>query len=139
SDVCSSDLHGEYDQIKRRHRDHFLMFAEEVRPKLWGPDMAVWFGCLETEHNNLRSALERCRSDGDIDQELRLALAMTRFWDTHGHLREGRERLESVLSRLTPEIPAKYRVEAHGIAGWMAGAQFDWAAARIHYSHALAL
>src|SRR5207253_2107989 len=50
---------GETGRWRSRHRDFFLALAEEAEPKLSGPEQAVWLARLETEYENLRSALEQ--------------------------------------------------------------------------------
>lgn len=122
-----------------RHRDFFLEWAEEVKPKLRGAEQGFWFSRLETEHDNLRAALEGCRSRGDAEKELRLVVALCRFWDTCGHLREGRAHLEAALARMTPDLPYRLRLAALVHAGWMAYVQGDHPAARGYYGQALAL
>src|SRR5262245_55442481 len=45
-----------------RHRDWFLALAEQAEPKLLrGAEQVAWMDRLETEHDNLRSALEWCQ------------------------------------------------------------------------------
>jgi non-specific serine/threonine protein kinase len=137
-------LRGSEDQevTRNRHRDYYLEWAEEIKPRLQGAEQGVWFGRLEAEHDNLRTALEWCRWHGDIEKELRLAVALARFWDTHGHLREGRAHLETALARsakLGLELPYPLRTAALVHAGWMAYVLGDNPAARSHYEQSLAL
>ena len=92
-------LNGEAQQAKSRHRDYFLALAEEARPRLIGPDQAVWFDRLEAEHDNLRAALTWCgHSDVTGIQELRLATALSDFWTYRGYYAEGRDCLEQAIT-----------------------------------------
>ena len=43
-----------------QHRDYFLALAEEAKEKLVGPEQGLWLDRLESEHENLRAALEWC-------------------------------------------------------------------------------
>jgi non-specific serine/threonine protein kinase len=44
--------------LQRRHRDDFLRLAEEAKGNLQGPEQIVWLDRLESEHDNLRAALD---------------------------------------------------------------------------------
>ncbi len=91
---------GESGSVRGRHRDHFLALAEEAEPGLFGPEQGRWLGRLEREHENLRAALEWCRSDeGAAQAGLRLAASLYRFWVVRGYFREGREWLQAMLER----------------------------------------
>jgi predicted ATPase/DNA-binding SARP family transcriptional activator/Tfp pilus assembly protein PilF len=130
---------GDQEATQNRHRDFFLTWAEGIRPKLWEAEQALWFSRLEAEHDNLRAALEWCRSQGDAEEELRLVVALSRFWDTRGHLHEGRVHLDTALARMTPDLPSPLRAAALRPAGWMAYVQGDSPAARGYYQQALYL
>jgi len=87
-------------QLRSRHAEYFLAFAERAEPHLHGPDQTDWLDRLEDEHENLLLALSwfQGRSD-ESDRALRLAGSLWRFWWHRGHFRTGRERLSEVLSR----------------------------------------
>ena len=130
---------GESQAIHDRHRDHFLAWAEDVSPELWKAEQALWFERLETDHNNLRAALEWCRRQNAIEQEFRFVVALSRFWDTHGHLSEGYTHLETALARVTPELRPELHTDVLANAGWMAHTRGDNAASRLHCEQALAI
>lgn len=105
----------------RRHRDHFLGLAEETRPKLDGAEQARWLDRLEAEHDNLRAALDWCGSEADGDgAELRLAVALSDFWQSRGYIVEACERLEGALARDANPTPVRARAlgEAANHAFW---------------------
>lgn len=125
---------------RNRHRDFFLHWAEKIKPCLWGAEQAGWFSRLESEHENLSAALDWCGSRAnDAEQQLRLVVALSRFWDTHGHLHRGRAHLEAALSRMTPDLPCSLCTAALVHAGWMAYVLNDYPAARRYYEQALVL
>ena len=88
---------GEGDAYRRRHLDWFLTLAEENEFESRGGDRQACFVRLETDHDNLRAALDRAREIGDPELELRLATALWRFWADRGHVREGSIRLDEAL------------------------------------------
>lgn len=90
---------GEAEETRHRHAAFFLMLAEEAEQELTGPAHQAWLERLETEHDNLRAALSWAIDGGDPELGLRLAAALWLFWYTHGHLAEGRDRLEKALSK----------------------------------------
>ncbi len=89
---------GEIAAVQRAHAAYFLTFAEAVEPKLIGPGQAVALAHLEGEHDNLRAVLRWAREHRQAEIGLRLAGALWRFWQGHGHLSEGSEWLEGLLA-----------------------------------------
>ncbi len=88
---------GETGDVRRRHRDWFLGFAERAEPKLRGPEQKIWLERLEMEHDNLRAALEWSRAEGNAEAGVQLAGALFWFWFAHGHWSEGRAWLEEAI------------------------------------------
>src|SRR5205807_10416435 len=68
---------GEGEAVRGRHLDFFLALAEAAEPELWR-DVA-WLERLETEHDNLRAALDWCAGSSP-EAGLRLAGALWWFW-----------------------------------------------------------
>jgi predicted ATPase/DNA-binding SARP family transcriptional activator len=95
---------GEADLLRDRHTEFFLTLAETAAPALRGPEQPIWLQRLETEHANLRAALEWSTTQArrgrlrytEIAQ--RLAGAIYQMWDLHGHYGEGRRRLDAALA-----------------------------------------
>lgn len=91
---------GEADTLRARHRDFFLSLAEAAEPKMRGPEQDAWLARLEAEHDNLRAALEWCRSGvAGTEAGLRLAAALFRFWHVRSLYTEGRGWLQGALER----------------------------------------
>jgi predicted ATPase/DNA-binding SARP family transcriptional activator len=79
------------------HGDYFLGLAGQAEPHLQGPEQAEWLTRLETDHDNLRAALDGCAKPERVESGLRGATALWRFWHVRGHVVEGRERLAGLL------------------------------------------
>lgn len=86
------------DAVRRRHLAAYADWAEEIVPHLMGADRKDWLDRFDGDHDNVRSALDWAAAHGEADLALRLAAASWRFWQTRGHLLEGRRRLETALS-----------------------------------------
>jgi predicted ATPase/class 3 adenylate cyclase len=111
---------GEEAAVRERHRAHFLELAEEAEMELLGPDQKTWLDRLETDHDNLRAALEWSRSSPDrIEVGLRLAGSLTHFWEVRGYWEEGRRWLDDLLPRTDPS-PSLARVKAMTAAAGLA-------------------
>ncbi|MBA3366851.1 MAG: hypothetical protein H0U03_13885 [Actinobacteria bacterium] len=131
---------GEADDLGRLHAEYFLALAEEAEPHLrdwWTASAAEWLDRLEGEHDNLRAALDRLEASGENELALRLAGAVSEFWDLRGHLVEGRRRLASTLA--ADERPTGARAKALSAAAALAVACGDAATGRLRAEEALAL
>jgi predicted ATPase/DNA-binding CsgD family transcriptional regulator len=115
---------GEAEGAKRAHARYFLALAEEAEPRLRGPEEREWLERLEEEHDNMRAALSWTLERGEVEPGLRLAGALWRFWETHGHLGEGRKWLEAALQKDDPASVA-WRLKALEAMSSMALAQWD--------------
>jgi len=111
------------------HRDWYLHFAEEADPNLRGADQAAWLRRLETEHDNLRAALEwslgRDVSPEDAEKGLRLSGALAQFWVMHSDLSEGRGWLDQALQRNRRAPGGSIKAQARALSGAGALAYFQ--------------
>jgi non-specific serine/threonine protein kinase len=122
---------GESEQLRNRHLDYFLRWAERADPKLRGPQQLEWLDQIETELDNLRVALDWSLAQaegGEVSQ--RLAGALFSFWSQRGHLSEGRTWLARAL--VSPAAPrtGTTRARALDAAGFLARWQGDLTTAR---------
>jgi non-specific serine/threonine protein kinase len=113
--------------LKRDHMAFFLAFAEEAEPNLSGSEQdsgqAEWLDRLETEHDNLRTALEFSLSLRDGPMAVKLAGALWRFWEVRGYLSEGRGSLKQALAvgnGASPSCQAK-ALDGAGRLSWRQG------------------
>jgi predicted ATPase len=127
---------GDADDLRQRHAEHFLAFAEEAYPNLRGSPKE-WLDRLDREHDNLRAALDRLETSGETQLALQLAGALFRFWYMRGHLAEGHRRLESLFG--ADERPTAARARALNGAAVMAVSSGDTTTARLRAEEALAL
>ncbi len=115
---------GEADTICERHARAFLALAREAAEELSGSQQRTWLDRLDTEHDNLRAALEWATARPDPDVAIPLGFALWRFWQKRGYLLEGRRRLEHIAaqpwSRDDPALRARLMEALGGIAWWQA-------------------
>src|SRR3990172_4024738 len=130
---------GEDEALGRRHRDWYLRSAEEAEPGLQEPQQEIWLDRLEAEHDNLRAALEWCRTREDNPEYgLRLAGALWKFWEVRGYWSEGRAWLEGTLAR-SGELMNSLRVKGLNGAAYLAFFQGDYERAAALGEESLAL
>src|SRR5262249_43203860 len=104
-----------------------------------GADQQAWLEKLETEHDNLRSALTWSATAGsDAENGLRLASALWRFWFIRGYIDEGRRFLSEHLAAVQ-EGQATYRGKALCGAGIMEWQQGNYSSARARCEESLKL
>jgi len=102
----------ECEEVRCWHAEYFLSMAEEAEPRLRGPEEAAWLDRLEADHDNLRTALSWTLGGGAPELGLRLAAALSWFWDACGYFGEGTMRLEEALALSGTVAPAATRAEA---------------------------
>jgi predicted ATPase/class 3 adenylate cyclase len=106
--------------LERAHSAYFRDLAEEAEPFLTSERQATWLAILERELDNLRTVLDRADRDHpdrqDVEDGLRIAGAIWRFWQQRGRLPEGRARLERMLAR--PEAQGRDAIRARGLGAY---------------------
>ncbi|TQC42659.1 protein kinase [Rhodococcus sp. WS4] len=114
---------GEYNEIRRRHRDWYEGIALEAESEWISSRQLEWVNTLGREQPNLREVLEFCTSDSP-DAGLRLAAALYTFWLTRGLLSEGRRWLDRLLTHRADHLTAE-RAKALYAGSLLAGIQGD--------------
>lgn len=89
---------GEAAARRQRHAAYFVELAEAAAPRLRGADQRRWIATLERELPNLRAALDWLAARQDVAHCLRLAGALSWFWNQRGYWLEGYERLAAALA-----------------------------------------
>jgi len=109
---------------RQRHAEYYLALAEEADPHLRTASQLVWLDRLEVERGNLRAALawfiDHARN---TESGLRLAGALTWFWNIRCHLSEGRHWLTKALqidTDASPILQARMLFGA-GAFSWLQG------------------
>ena len=130
---------GEAERFRRQHGEWCVALGLEAEAGLRGAMQSVWLDRLETEHDNLRQALDWLAEGraADIALGQRLAASLWQFWWLRGYLSEGRQQLERVLSQTVSDKATPQRVHALLAAGTLAFRQGDYDAAREHLESSL--
>jgi predicted ATPase/class 3 adenylate cyclase/DNA-binding CsgD family transcriptional regulator len=89
----------ETDATRNRHLGYFLAYAERAEPDLAGGEGPAVLAVLESEHDNLRAALEWAETTSAHETMLRLATALAVFWVLRGHTAEGGRWFARALAR----------------------------------------
>ena len=126
----------DWELMNTRHRDYFIGWSEHRHQLLLGHVDPAVFQEFEMDHDNIRWAIEWGYAQGHREEVLRLCVAMARFWDTHGHIEEGRKHLEKALT-FAHDVSGHIRGRALVHAGWMAFCQQDGEVAVKRYEEAL--
>jgi predicted ATPase/class 3 adenylate cyclase len=120
---------GEERAVRRRHRDHYLAFAEEAARRTRGPQQRRWLDVLVGATDNLRAAFRWSCQNNELDAALRIATALGDLFIWRGRFGEGREWLDAALEGNVagaPEAPTPVRVRALALRGRVEGASFGF-------------
>jgi non-specific serine/threonine protein kinase len=88
---------GESEGAQARHAAYYATLGERAAALLRGPEQVDWLDRLETERDNLRTTLTWIAEHGEAEAGLRLAVALTPYWEAHAYLSEGRRWLHHFL------------------------------------------
>jgi predicted ATPase/DNA-binding CsgD family transcriptional regulator len=128
----------EAERIQRAHARYYLTMAEEVEPEYFGTQATAVLDKLEREYENLRAAFQWMSKSGEIEMALRLGGALWWFWYARGHLSEGRQLMDLLLSR-SEGVAASVRAKALISVGWFAYQQKDFVRAETLLNESLEL
>lgn len=132
------DVNEQLSVFRRRHASFFLEFVESIEPGPKKPNLSVWMKDLEEEHDNLRAALQWALENNDIESALRIAGAIWRFWQIHGHVEEGSKWMSMILDR--PEKQASMsRAKALWGAGWLGMVMGNLTQSRAYFEEGAAI
>ena len=128
--------------IRRRHAEFFLRFAERAEPRINGKERELWLARLDAEHDNLRAALAWTQESVEAEMGLRLAGALSWFWFHREYWSEWRRWLDGMLAireSAGGPGPAAARAKALSGAGFLAWMQGDQGQARSQLEESVAL
>jgi len=124
------------DEIWRdRHLDYFVWLSEEAESHLTGPQQVHWFERLDVEHDNLSAALSWATEGARRSEAgLRLCGALLYFWNTRGHIAEGRNWCRLALDQANQgQARTSHYAKAINTAAVLANEQGDLSSAhRLH-------
>jgi predicted ATPase/DNA-binding NarL/FixJ family response regulator len=113
--------------LARRHRDFYARLA--ARADALGPRQLEWIDALDAGHENLRAALEYGLSEtAEAAAGLAMACDLWLYWETRGHLTEGRRHMDALLAQV--QSPCALRSRGLWAAGYLALVQGQVLAAR---------
>ena len=131
------EISGEAEDLRRRHAEHFLVMAEEAYPHTLGVSPAQSLDRLESDHDNLRLAVDWLKTSGQSQLALRMVGTLWEFWCLRNHATEGWRRLEDMLA--TDDQPTIARAMALTGSAHLAAQAGEMAANRRRAAQALAL
>lgn len=89
---------GESESAHAAHVSLCTALAKQADPALRRSEQRLWFARLESEHDNLRAALNWALGRRDAQSALRLTAALWFFWFWRGYWIEGAERTRAALA-----------------------------------------
>ena len=98
----ANELLADGDELRRRHAEYMVRFAEEVAaPLSGGGERSAAMAQLDADLDNLRAAQEWCAAAGELELELelRLLVALENYLAVRGYLSEGRRVFDSAVAR----------------------------------------
>ncbi|HEY2590581.1 MAG TPA: hypothetical protein VGI35_03230, partial [Steroidobacteraceae bacterium] len=91
-----------------RHVEYFFGLAEQAAPHLHGAGQRQWLDRLESDHANLRAALDHL-SQLEPSRALCMATNLAWFWDHRGYASEALSRLTDLLAVAREDDPVRGR------------------------------
>jgi tetratricopeptide (TPR) repeat protein len=108
---------GEETEASNWHLAYFSELARQGRLQLRSAEQSVWLDHLDTEHDNIRAALNWAQASGSIATGLYLATDLEMFWIYRAYFREPCFALESLLATSTSTEPLHAFSRGHLVAG----------------------
>ncbi len=115
-------LLGEQDELRRRHRDHYLGLAEQAAVGSLGPGQVGWLVRLRQETPNLRVALDYSYArPGQEVTGLRMTVLLRHYWLSLGLFTEGRRWHDRALAVGSDSPEAAWAVYGAGVLALQQG------------------
>lgn len=119
-----------------RHAAYFMDWARDRAADLQGPNQAEGLAAFDRERENLRVAIERFATTGDLESALRLANACKGYWLGRSRFREARDQLERLTDAAT--TASEQVAEAKNLLGSVCLFLGDLSSATAQYREAIA-
>ncbi|MGD8585588.1 MAG: tetratricopeptide repeat protein [Chloroflexota bacterium] len=130
---------GELSEYTEKHAQYYLRLARESYGKCWGRDQGLYLDRLESEHDNLRKAMEHLLDEDSTGEALlRMAGSLWRYWEVRGYINMGRYWITLALKE-NPNASTYDRANALRGAGILARQQGDYVEAKADHEESLAL
>lgn len=101
------------EEVRRRHRDHFLALARRSVQDYCSPRDVEWYATTRREHPNIRQALAFSLSDRkEPERAIEMATVLRPFWEQAGTVLEGSNWLRRALEHAPEPTPER----GHGLA-----------------------
>lgn len=123
-------------EVHDRHAAVYVQLSERADAEILTSRQREWIESLSSDHDNFRAAFEHAVTIGDKELALRIASSLWRFCQMAGHLREGRQRIETALEMSGPSTPVARARALTGLGGlryW----EGDWRGVLAPYTEAL--
>ena len=120
------------------HAAYFMALAEPAEAELHDPGQLGWLDRLETEHDNLQSAMSWLIDQDHLQQALHMGWATWRYWWLHGHAEELAPFVDQIPAR-SERLPPHVRAQAWFAAGFEHLARGDEATGQHHMEQSLPL
>ncbi|GAB3660781.1 BTAD domain-containing putative transcriptional regulator [Glycomyces tarimensis] len=104
---------------RRAHIAYFTELAETAEPRLRGAEQLHWLETLNTERDNISSAMRGAIAAGEAQPAMRLAAGTGWYWWLSGHRAEGVELLLAATD-LPGEVPDEIRAKVYAIVSMFA-------------------
>ena len=108
---------GEGDDVRGRHLEYFVKFAETARASFNGPDHSSWLARLDPDRENLLAA-NAWTASASGEAALRLNCALGTYWFARGLTELGLRLATEALARTDTEARTRTRANALFEAGW---------------------
>ena len=132
------DSAGQTEDARRRHADYYVHLVEAIEPRPKEPDLPTWMKLLEEEHDNIRAALMWTLEKNEMDVALRIAGAVWKLWQIHGHMEEGIQWMQAILARSEGQVSTA-RAKALWGAGWLGMVTGNLSQSRTYFEEGAAI
>ena len=124
---------------QRRHAEWFCRLAEEAAPQFLQASQREWLDRIQADDDNVRSAVQWARAQGQAEVVLTFLAALWRFAEIRGYFKEWRDSAKLALEMPEAEAFPALRSKVHSGAGMLAYRQGDFAEAEAHFTKSLAI